>query len=190
MGGPEKPSSSTSRNKWLFISFTLPARPSRARVHAWRQLKKLGAVNYQSVWVVPYSRDKAAALESLLKDIEAANGNGVLVEGRLLRPADEEGIKQALLAAGNEEYGEIIEKCDDFLNEIAMEIARENFIFAELEENEEDFDKLRKWLRKVEKRSSLESPLHKEALGKMKLCEKAMNEFAQIVFEHTQGKRD
>jgi len=190
MNNLEKTAGATSRNKWLFISFTLPARPSRARVHAWRQLKKLGAVNYQSVWVVPYSRDKAGALELLLKDIEAAHGNGVLVEGRLLRPADEEGIRQALLAASNEEYGEIIEKCDDFLKEIEMEIARKNFIFAEVEENEEDLEKLLKWLRKVERRASLESPLRKEALSKMKLCEKAMNEFAEIVFAHTQGKRD
>ncbi|MFZ5587459.1 MAG: Chromate resistance protein ChrB [Thermodesulfobacteriota bacterium] len=189
MDKPGTGSSVTNRHKWLFLSFTLPARPSRARVHAWRQLKKLGAVSYQSAWVLPYSRDKASELEKLLGDIESHKGSGVIVEGRVLRPVDEEGIRQALLAASNEEYGELIEKCDDFLKELEMEKARRNFIFAEVEENEEDLEKLRKWLRKVEKRASLESPLRKAALSKMKLCEKAMNEFAQIVFAHTQGKQ-
>lgn len=189
MDKPGKEYSLTTRHKWLFLSYNLPARPSKARVHAWRQLKKLGAVSYQSAWVLPYSRDKASELEKLLRDIESHKGSGVIVEGRLLRPVDEEGIRQALLEAGKEEYGELIEKCDDFLKEIEMEIGRKNFIFAEVEENEEDLEKLKKWLRKVEKRSALDSPLKKEVQEKIKACEQALDEFATIVFNHTHSQR-
>lgn len=184
----DKPGNPRARQKWLFLFFTLPAKPSKARVHAWRQLKKLGAVSYQSAWVLPYSRDRVGELESLLRDIEAHRGSGVIVEGRVLRAEDEQGIRQVLLDASGEEYGELIEKCDDFLKEIEMEKTRRNFIFAEVEENEEDLEKLKKWLKKVERRSAIDSPLRKEVQDKIKACEQALNEFAAIVYHHTQAK--
>jgi hypothetical protein len=77
----------------------------------------------------------------------------------------------------------------DHLKEIASEIARKNFIFAELEENEGDLDKLKQWLRKVEKRHLLKNPLRKLAAQKLKLCEKALDDFSVQVFNHTQRKK-
>ncbi|MCA1989191.1 MAG: hypothetical protein LDL07_08605 [Desulfarculus sp.] len=188
MDKPATENCGTTRQRWLFLSFTLPARPSRARVYAWRQLKKLGAVNYQSAWVLPYSREKANELEKLLRDIESHKGSGVIVEGRLLRPVDEEGIRRALLESSKEEYGELIEKCDDFLKEIEKETVQRNFIFAEVEENEEDLEKLKKWLKKVERRSAVDSPMRREVQDKIRACEQALNEFATVVYNHTQAK--
>jgi hypothetical protein len=174
--------------KWLFFSYTLPSRPSRARVSVWRQLKKLGAVNYQSVWVLPHSTERLAEIRSLIEDIEGWKGETLLIEGKLLNKEHEEGIRRAFVESRDEEYREIIEKCEDYGKEIRFEIGRQNFIFAEVEENEEELEKLKLWLKKVEKRDIVEAPLHKEAIEKIKACEALFQDFALRVYEHSHGK--
>ncbi|MCA1959300.1 MAG: chromate resistance protein ChrB [Desulfomonile sp.] len=172
--------------KWLFFSYTLPSRPSRARVHTWRQLKKLGAVSYQSMWVLPYSTERLTELRKLTGDIEGWKGEALLIEGKLLDSVQEERIRKAFAASRDEEYQEIIRKCEDYAKEIQFEIDRQNFIFAEVEENEEDLEKLKHWLRNIEKRDLVKAPLHKQAVEKVSACETLFEDFAQRVYEHTQ----
>jgi hypothetical protein len=174
--------------KWLFFSYSLPAEPSKARVYIWRQLKKLGAVNYQSVWVLPYSKERIEDLNRLIESIESYKGESLVIEGKSLTKSQEERINKAIIDSRNEEYGELIEKCEDYFKEIDLEIERENFIFAEVEENEEELEKLKLWLKKVAKRDVLDVPLRKVAVEKLKDCEKRFDEFAQRVYEHVQLK--
>ena len=175
--------------KWIFFSHRLPPKPSKLRVHVWRQLKKIGAVSYQSVWVIPYMKNLISDLESLASHIETYGGGSLLIEGKPINKAEEERILKAFLEASTEEYQEIANKCDDFLKEIASEIARKNFIFAEVEENEEDFDKLKKWFKKVEDRHLLKNPLRKLGAQKLKMCEKVLDDFSVQVFNHAQRKK-
>lgn len=100
----------------------------------------------------------------------------------------EERINQAFVESRNEEYRKIIGKCDDYAKEIEFEIGRQNFIFAEVEEHGEELDKLKQWLKKVEKRDIVEPPLRKEAIEKIESCEDLFQGFALRVYEHTQLK--
>lgn len=175
--------------RWIFFSHRLPPKPSKLRVYVWRQLKKIGAVNYQSVWVIPYMKNLLSDLESLAAYIEGYGGGSVLIEGKPLKKAEQERILKAFLEASTEEYQEIANKCDDFLKEIASETARKNFIFAEAEENEEDLEKLKKWIKKAEERHLVKNPLRKQVSQKLRLCEKALEEFSLQVYEHSQSKK-
>ena len=174
--------------KWLFFSYSLPTEPSKARVYIWRQLKKLGAVNYQSVWVLPYSKERIEDLNKLMESIESYKGESLVLEGKSLTKSQEERINKAIVDSRNEEYGELIEKCEDYFKEIDFEIERQNFIFAEVEENEEELEKLKLWFKKVAKRDVLDVPLRKVAVEKLKDCEKRFEDFAQRVYEHNQVK--
>ncbi|MBM3298556.1 MAG: chromate resistance protein ChrB [Deltaproteobacteria bacterium] len=174
--------------KWLFSSYPLPSRPSRARVSAWRQLKKLGAVNYQSVWVLPHSPERPGEIRKLIEDIEGWKGQTLLIEGKLLSKDHEERIRSAFVQSRDEEYGEIISKCEDYAKDIQFEIDRQNFIFAEVEENEEELEELKLWLRKVEKRDIVEAPLHQQAVEKLRACEALFQDFALRVYQHSHGK--
>jgi len=174
--------------KWLFFSYSLPTEPSKARVYVWRQLRKLGAVNCQSVWVIPHSADRLQELKKLIEDIENYNGAGLLIAGKILLKGQEEGIIRAFIDSRNEEYQELIDKCEEFFKEIADEISRQNFIFAEVEENEGELDKLKQWLRKIDKRDVLKPPLRKTAFDKVKMCERIFDDFARRVYEHSQVK--
>lgn len=176
--------------KWIFFSYTVPAQPSKARVSVWRQLKKMGAVNCQALWILPHRRDKIAALEELAVEIAAFKGESMLIEGKVLGSGDETRIRAAMLDAGNEEYGELLHKCDDFLREIEKETECQNFIFGEVEENEEELDKLEKWLEKIERRNPMETPLRKEVFKKIKLCEKVLDDFSRKVYDRIHGKGD
>jgi len=175
--------------KWLFFSYSLPSEPSKARVFVWRQLKKLGAVNYQTVWVIPHSNESVNELRKLIETIEGYKGEGMLVEGKALDKNQEERIHKAFIDSRNEEYHEVIEKCEDFFKEIKFEIGRKNFIFAEVEENEEELDKLKQWLKKIEKRDYfVKTPLRKKATEQIKECEKVFENFTRRVYEHIQSK--
>ncbi len=174
--------------KYLFFSYSLPTEPSKARVAVWRQLKKLGAVNYQSAWVLPRSKERIADLNNLMEEIRRAKGESMLVEGKAVDKGQDELIRKALVDSRNEEYQEVIEKCEDYFKEIKFEIERKNFIFAEVEENEEELEKLKQWMKKVEKRDVVNAPLRKTAMEKIKSCEKTFEEFARTVYLHSHMK--
>lgn len=174
--------------KWIFFSYSLPAKPSRPRVYIWRRLKKLGAVNYQSLWVLPYSADRVNELKKLMKDIEEFKGESLLLDGKALDRTQEEQITGAFLQSRNEDYQELIKKCDDFLKEIENEIRNENLIFAEVEENEDELEKLKQWQKKIEKRDFLGAPLRKTAMEKIKQCEKVFEDFALKVYEFQKSR--
>ena len=89
----------------------------------------------------------------------------------------------------NEEYGEVIGKCEVFLKDIELEIGSQNFIFAEVEENEVELEKVKHWLKKVGKRDYIKPLLHKTALQKVKQCEKSFQDFAHRVYE-AQGSKE
>ncbi len=174
--------------KWLFFSYSLPTEPSKARVYVWRQLRKLGAVNYQSVWVIPHAADRLQELKKLIGDIEQYKGSSLLITGKIMLKEQEERLIKAFIDSRNEEYKEIIDKCENFFKEIEYEIGRQNFSFAEVEENEEELNKLKQWLKKVEKRDVIQPPLRKAAVDKVKTCEKIFENFARLVYEHSQTK--
>jgi len=170
--------------KWLFFSYSLPANPSRARVYVWRTLKRLGAANFQSFWVLPFSNERVNALKDLMSEIEAYKGESVLIDGKVLEKTQEEQLRKAFAESRNEEYQELIKKCEDFFAELRTETEKENFTFAEAEENEEEYEKLKQWLRKIEKRDVMGAPLRKTAVEKIKDCEKMFEDFARKVYEH------
>lgn len=170
--------------KWLFLAYTLPSEPSRVRVALWRRLKKLGAINFEALWVLPHSAKRLAEAQALLAEIERQQGRGVLVVGTVVDKAQEERIREAFVGSRNQEYQELIEKCGDYAKEIEFEIGRRNFIFAEVEENEEELEKLKQWLKKIERRDLVEAPLHREAVEKVAECERLFEDFSRRVYEH------
>ena len=52
-------------------------------------------------------------------------------------------------AARDDEYEEIVDKCQDFHGQLEKEYDAGHYTYAELEENDEDLVKLRNWLAKI-----------------------------------------
>ncbi len=61
--------------KWLFLIHQLQTSRSRERVKVWRLTKKVGAVLYRnSVYVLPYSKERLEDFQWLCQQIKDANG--------------------------------------------------------------------------------------------------------------------
>ena len=85
-------------------------------------------------------------------------------------------------SARDEEYAEIVDKCQDFLTEIRNETAAEHFTYAELEENEEDLKKLNSWFAKVQSRDCLVAKGREAAESALLECATALDGFANAVY--------
>ena len=108
-----------------------------------------------------------------------------------LESTDEEKVIFSFNNARNDEYRELIEKCEDFFREIDKEISRRNYTFAEVEENEEELEKLYSWHKKVKSRDSFSASLGRDAGEKLNACKTLLEDFNDKVYEynHVHEKR-
>lgn len=168
--------------EWLIINYTLPREPSRSRVAVWRKLKKTGAVSIQqSMWILPFTNENHMLFKEIKSEVLQNGGEAFIMTSS----ADEYGKKiiiDQFNAARNEEYGEFLEQCTEFFNEIDKEIKRKNFTYAEIEENEEDLLKLKEWFSKISSRDAFGATYHDKAKEQLARCAEKLDDFCNQVF--------
>src|SRR4030088_388969 len=129
---------------WLLLIYRVPSEPSRLRSAVWRRLKSLGAIYLQnSAAALPASIGAGRALRKLRSQILDMEGTAALLSCRVL--AGEQEVRAAFQSARNDEYEEIVDRCEDFLAQVKKEFVAEHFTYGELEGSEFALVKLRKW---------------------------------------------
>ena len=172
------------RRGWFVLIYKLPAEPTRLRASVWRKLKAAGAVYLQNgVAALPEDAAGERAMRGAVQEVRDFGGTAHLLRGEAL--GDEAALVEAFGEARDAEYAEILSKCRDFHAELEKERAAGKFTFAELEENEEDLDKLGAWLRKVELRDRFGAPSAPEARAAVLACREDLEAFAASVYEAT-----
>jgi DNA-binding transcriptional regulator PaaX len=172
--------------EWIVINYTLPREPSRIRVSMWRKLKKIGAVNIQqSMWILPQTDENYDLLNKIKEDVSQNSGEAFVMKSSVDEDSNKI-IMERFKEARNEEYREVIEQCDDFFKEIDKEIARENFTFAEIEENEEELNKLRKWHEKIVTRDFFEATLKEKSKETILKCAEVLEKFCEKVYDYNE----
>ena len=172
--------------KWLVINYNLPTEPSRLRVSVWRSLKKLGAVNIQkSMWVFPNTEDNYSALVKISQEIESNTGESILMQCVFLDPNHEQRVISSFNAARDEEYKELIDECKKYLKELEKEINIEKFAFAEVEEEEEELNKLQSWYAKLEARDVFHSSQRDHAREILNQAKRDFENYSDLVFQHS-----
>lgn len=167
---------------WLVLVYRVPSEPSRLRATVWRRLKSHGAIYLQnSVAALPDSPAAERAMRGLRAEIGELGGTAQLLHSTVLVGAAD--ISESYNSVRDDEYDEIVDKCGDFLAEIAKETAAEHFTFAELEENDEDLTKLRRWLEKIAARDTLVAPGAGAAHTALAACVRALEAFAGRVYD-------
>jgi hypothetical protein len=166
---------------WLLLVYRVPSEPTRLRAAVWRRLKSLGAIYLQnSAAALPASVEAERALRKLRREILDMSGSAVLLSCSVL--AGEQGVLTAFQAARDDEYAEIVDKCDDFLAQVRKEYVAEHFTYAELEENEVDLVKLRTWLGRVIDRDVFGADGRPAAERGLAACEQSLEEYAARVY--------
>ena len=166
---------------WLLLIYRVPSEPTRLRAAVWRRLKSLGAIYLQnSAAALPASTAAERALRKLRREILDMSGTAVLLSCAVL--AGEHEVMAQFAAARDDEYAEVIDKCEDFQAQVRKEYVAEHFTYAELVENEVDLIKLRNWLAKITDRDVFGAAGRAEAENALAGCELTLEEYAARVY--------
>lgn len=169
--------------QWLLFLPQLPASPSTLRVMVWRKMRAAGALGLQNgVWVLPQTADHTKLVKELANYIRERGATSYIFEVASLNQEIEKDILEQIESDRNEEYAEFCERCDALLAEIEKETSQEKFTFAELEETEQDLEKLKNWLGKITVRDFSKGQNRKIAKDKLALCQSAYQEFSEKVY--------
>jgi hypothetical protein len=168
---------------WRVITYRLPADPSRHRVAIWRELRRLGAVPLQQgTWAVPAGEPFDAGFAKVTEAIATAGGQPVV-----LAVADDQASVaplEALFTAQREaEWAEFIADCAKYEAELAGEVAKGKLTLAELDEEEESLERLRRWYRAIRARDLFGAASAAAAERRLKDAAEALERFADQVYQ-------
>ncbi|MGW6356787.1 Chromate resistance protein ChrB [Streptomyces sp. NPDC055092] len=161
----------------------LAAEPSRHRVAVWRELRKVGALSLgQGIWAVPDVPAFADGVRRAIALTERAEGEAVTLEAVGREPADAARFEAMFTAARQEDWAEFLADCGKYETELAKEIRQAKFTLAELEEEEQSLERLRRWHRDLTARDVFGAPAAAEAGERLRQCAAACEDYAERVF--------
>jgi hypothetical protein len=138
---------------WLLICYRTPKQPSTARVAAWRRLHRLGALYVgPSTCLLPADLADEQALATVVEGITGAGGGIDTYRIEAFTAEAQQALLERLNAERDAEYTEVVERAQALIDELDRESQRGKFTFAEVEENEADLVKLRRWMEAIARR--------------------------------------
>jgi len=168
---------------WLLLLAQLPKSPSSARVALWRRLRAAGATTMvNSAWVLPETAPHAEFLGQLRDGVLRQGGTGFVLSVSVASPEVNETIVARFRADRGREYDEFAERCTALLDEIGKETSAEKYTFAEMEETEQDLEKLVRWLAKIEARDFFPDEPGQRSAAMLARCRSAVEAFSQAVY--------
>jgi hypothetical protein len=173
---------------WLLLIYRVPPEPTRLRSTVWRRIKSLGAISLQnSVAALPASPANERSLRKLRREIVDMSGTAVLLSAGVL--VGESEVRASFQTARNDEYEEIVDKCQDFLRQVQKEYDENHFTYAELEENEVDLVKLKNWFAKIIDRDVFGASGRAACEQYLDQCEQSLEAYASRVYaEEAEGQ--
>lgn len=168
---------------WLLFLPQLPASPSSARVALWRRLRASGAAGLlNGVWALPNTQVHAELLAQLAETVRAHGGSAILLAGCATGPSEREAVLVRFQADRAREYKEFSERAQRFLAEVQRETQLQKFTFAELEELEDDRDKLAVWLAKILARDFYPNDSARLGAEILQRCGESLHAFTDAVY--------
>lgn len=172
---------------WIVFAYKLPSNNSTARVAVWREVRRSGALHVQrSVVAFPDHDSFRRAAERFRVLVADAGGEALALRAEPLGEIDATKLTQAWNEARRAEYTELSAECGKFLTEIEHEFAIEKFTLAELEEEEAELDKLRRWHERIAARDIHQAPGADEAKQALAQANEALERYSSAVFQRTQ----
>ena len=168
---------------WLLLLAQLPGSPSSARVALWRRLRAVGAAGLlNGAWVLPRAAAHAELFEQLRETVHRQGGTAFVLVVSAVSPGVNETIARRFRADRSREHDEFAERCEAFLDEIGTETRAGKFTFAELEEGEQDAEKLARWLAKIQARDFFPDERSTQSAELLGRCRGVLEGFAWAVY--------
>lgn len=168
---------------WLLLLAQLPTSPSSARVALWRRLRAIGAAGLvNGAWILPHREAHVKFLEDLAEKLRKQDGTGFVLTVTSASPEVNEVIRQRFRTDRTREYDEFTERCTALVEEIGKETQAGKFIFAEMEEGEQDLEKLTRWLTKIQARDFFPDERWAQAEEMLQRCHDALSGLSSKVY--------
>lgn len=137
--------SGSEGNKWIIVAYDLPNEPSKLRVRAWRNFKKLGAVYPPvSLCLLPNTPQVRRDIEQFRSDFKR-HGTILVMDANALEGQDEDVLSKMFQEDRRKQYEEIYEECQEFLDEINENLHNKKVTYEETDELEQTLEALERW---------------------------------------------
>jgi len=170
--------------RWTVLVVRLPAEPSRHRVAVWRELRRLGALSLgQGVWAVPATPAFSQGLERAIALAERGDGDVMVLDAAGRDDVQSARLEALYTAAREAEWTEFVAECGKYDAEIDKEIRTGKVTLAELDEEEQSLERLRRWYRELKVRDLFGAPSANQAEQDLKHCTERLEDYAERVYQ-------
>jgi hypothetical protein len=168
---------------WTVLAVRLPTEPSRHRVAVWRELRRAGALSLgHGVWALPVTPAFGQGLERAVKLVERGEGEALVLDARGRDETQAARLEALFTAAREAEWTEFLAECAKYEAELEREIATAKFTLAELDEEEQSLERLRRWYRELKLRDLFGAPSASRAEQQLKHCAASLEDYAERVY--------
>lgn len=170
--------------EWVVVVVRVPSEPSRHRVAVWRELRHGGAIPLAAgTWALPGTPLTAETLDKL-RDLIARTPDGelLLLDAQGRDEGSQERLRQAYTTAREAEWVEFLNDCGKFHAELEAEIGKQKLTLAELEEEEQSLQRLRRWHRELSLRDTFGAPSGEQASSALQLSADRLDDYTERVY--------
>ena len=126
--------SRSSSSRWLMVAYDLPTEPSKFRVKVWRDLKSQGGLYPEmSFCILPNTERVLRKLDEVRSEITKV-GKVLVLQTEGFTQLDNKSLLSMIRDQTERQYAEILEECQEFLDEIKSNIAQDVFKDEEIQE--------------------------------------------------------
>src|SRR3954452_8368178 len=169
---------------WTVLILRLPSEPSRHRVAVWRELRRVGAVQLgQGSWALPDAPPFAGFVDRIVGLVGQQQGEVFALTAGAADEATARRIRALYDDVRRAEWTEFASECAKCLDELNKEIRTEKFTLAELDEEEQNVDRLRRWHRELRARDVFESVDPSQVHASLEACSAALERFTALVYD-------
>jgi len=168
---------------WIVLVLRLPGEPSRHRVAVWRELRRGGAVQLgPGSWALPAQPVFAETVDRVLDLVQRGDGEVIALDATARDDAGSARLEATYTAAREAEWTEFLSDCAKFETELDHEIAIEKYTLAELDEEEQSMERLRRWHRELGVRDVFGAPSAVAAGERLADCGRRLDDYTERVF--------
>ena len=168
---------------WMVLILRLPSEPSRHRVAVWRELRRVGAIQLgQGSWALPAAPAFADVVDKIVELVNHNAGEVLALTSSAANEPTAAKIRGLYDDARRAEWTEFESECAKCLAELEREIRNEKFTLAELDEEEQNVDQLRRWHRELRSRDLFDSIPVDETQRQLDACATALDRFTTLVY--------
>jgi hypothetical protein len=168
---------------WIVLVLRLPAEPSRHRVAVWRELRRGGAVQLApGSWALPARPAFTDTVDRVVDLVRRGEGEVIALDARGRDEAGAARLQATYTEAREAEWTEFLSDCAKYEAELDHEIAIEKYTPAELDEEEQSMERLRRWHVELSVRDLFAAPSASLAHDRLAGCEARLEDYTERVF--------